>query len=237
MVGCKAVANFLNFAAVMMDIVFEPRTIGARDWATIVFVLLIATVVVVKSVFETRFQEFMRLAFSEKYIKVYRDSSYLMSGFTIFLFVVQLASLAFFVQLMLHHFFHTSKIDGILYIQILTFLSVFVLSKFLIEKIIGTAFSIEEFTDQYNLQKVSYRTYVGLLLLPVNLILFYNSDPSNFLIYFLIVVILLANVLTYALSLKNYQNLLLSKLFYFILYLCALEIAPYYFIYYWFTKS
>ncbi|MBS7787116.1 DUF4271 domain-containing protein [Flavobacterium sp. CYK-55] len=221
----------------MMDILFEPRTIGARDWATLIFVLLMTIVVVVKSVFETRFQEFMRLAFSEKYIKVYRDSSYLMSGFTIFLFVVQLASLAFFVQLMLHHFFQTSKTDGILYIQILTFLSVFVLSKFLIEKIIGTAFNIEEFTDQYNLQKVSYRTYVGLLLLPVNLILFYNSNPSNFLIYFLIVVILLINLLTYALSLKNYQNLLLSKLFYFILYLCALEIAPYYFIYYWFTKS
>lgn len=221
----------------MMDIVFEPRTMGARDWATIVFILLMIIVVVVKSVFETRFQEFMRLAFSEKYIKVYRDSSYLMSGFTIFLFVVQLASLAFFVQLMLHHFFHQSKTDGILYLQIFTFLTVFVLSKFLIEKIIGTAFSMEEFADQYNLQKVSYRTYVGLLLLPINLILFYNTDLSNFLIYFLIVAILLANMLTYALSLKNYQNLLLGKLFYFILYLCTLEIAPYYFIYYWFTKS
>ncbi len=221
----------------MMDIVLEPRTMGARDWATIVFILLMIIVVVVKSVFETRFQEFMRLAFSEKYIKVYRDSSYLMSGFTIFLFVVQLASLAFFVQLMLHHFFHLPKTDGILYLQIFTFLTVFVLSKFLIEKIIGTAFSMEEFADQYNLQKVSYRTYVGLLLLPVNLILFYNTDQSNFLIYFLIVAVLLANMLTYALSLKNYQNLLLGKLFYFILYLCALEIAPYYFIYYWFTKS
>ena len=37
-------------------------------------------------------------------------------------------------------------------------------------------------------------------------------------------------------SIKNYQNIIFSKLFYFILYLCALEIAPYYFMYYWFTK-
>ncbi|MBF6608106.1 MAG: DUF4271 domain-containing protein, partial [Flavobacterium sp.] len=28
-----------------------------------------------------------------------------------------------------------------------------------------------------------------------------------------------------------------GKLSYFILYLCALEIAPYYFIYYWFANS
>ena len=36
---------------------------------------------------------------------------------------------------------------------------------------------------------------------------------------------------------KLYQNLLIRKIFYFILYLCTLEIAPYYFIYNWFTKN
>jgi len=221
----------------MMETILQPRIIGASDWATIIFVLMFVIIAIVKSVFESRFNDFMKLIVSDKYIKMYRDSTYLMSGFTIFLFVVQLVSLAFFIQLVLHHFLQTSKTDGILFIQIFTFLSVFVLSKFLIEKIIATSFNIEEFTDQYNLQKVNYRTYVGVLLLPIDAILFYNTNLSDFLIYFLIVVILLLNLLTYVISLKNYQNLLIGKLFYFILYLCALEIAPYYFIYYWFTKS
>ena len=221
----------------MMETILQPRIIGASDWATIIFVLMFVIIAIVKSVFESRFYDFMKLIVSDKYIKMYRDSTYLMSGFTIFLFVVQLVSLAFFIQLVLHHFLHTSKTDGILFIQIFTFLSVFVLSKFLIEKIIATSFNIEEFTDQYNLQKVNYRTYVGVLLLPIDAILFYNANLSDFLMYFLIVVILLINLLTYVISLKNYQNLLIGKLFYFILYLCALEIAPYYFIYYWFTKS
>ena len=198
---------------------------------------MFVVIAIVKSVFESRFHDFMKLIVSDKYIKMYRDSMYLMSGFTIFLFVVQLVSLAFFIQLCLNHFFNTSKTDGILFIQIATFLSVFVLSKFLIEKIIATSFNIEEFSDQFNLQKVSYRTYVGLLLLPIDAILFYNSNLPNFLIYLLIVAVLLTNLLTYVISLKNYQNLLIGKLFYFILYLCALEIAPYYFICYWFTKS
>jgi hypothetical protein len=220
-----------------METILQPRIIGASDWATIIFVLMFVIIAIVKSVFESRFNDFMKLIVSDKYIKMYRDSTYLMSGFTIFLFIVQLVSLAFFIQLALYHFLHTSKTDGILFIQIFTFLSVFVLSKFLIEKIIATSFNIEEFTDQYNLQKVNYRTYVGVLLLPIDAILFYNANLSDFLMCFLIVVILLTNLLTYAISLKNYQNLLIGKLFYFILYLCALEIAPYYFIYYWFTKS
>ena len=131
----------------------------------------------------------------------------------------------------------SSKTDWIIYIQIMTILIVFILSKYLIEKIIATSFNIEEFIEQFNLQKVSYRTYIGLIILPVDIILYYNNNSSKFIIFFFIVIILAINTATYVLSLKNYQNLIFGKLFYFILYLCALEIAPYYFMYYWFTKS
>jgi uncharacterized membrane protein (Fun14 family) len=58
---------------------------------------------------------------------------------------------AFFIQLSLSIFGYAVKTD---WIQILLFLVFFfVLSKFLIEKIIGTAFNIEEFVEQFNLQK------------------------------------------------------------------------------------
>jgi hypothetical protein len=112
-----------------------------------------------------------------------------------------------------------------------------VLSKFLIEKIVAAIFNIEEFTEQFNLQKVSYRTFIGIILLPINIYLFYNNSLSNVWIYCIIGVILAINLFSYLVSLKIYQNLIIGKLFYFILYLCALEIAPYYFIYYLITKN
>ena len=220
----------------MTDTALHPRMLETRDWATIVFVVALLLVAITRSVFANRFNEYIRLIASDKYIKVYRDSSYLMSGFNVALFLVQLISLAFFMQLLLSYFGYGSKTDWILFIQLITFLGVFILGKFLVEKIIATAFNIEEFTEQFNLQKVSYRTYIGLLILPIDLILFYNDAPSKLLIFTIIAVLLAINLLTYVISLKNYQNLLMGKLFYFILYLCALEIAPYYFMYYWFTK-
>jgi hypothetical protein len=160
-----------------------------------------------------------------------------MSGFTILLFIVQIISFSFFIQITLSHLGYVSKTDWILFIRIFTFFGVFVLSKFLIEKIIATTFNIEEFTEQLNLQKVSYRTFIGLLLLPVNIYLFYNDTSSNVLIFCVIGAILIINLYSYLVSLKIYQNLIFGKLFYFILYLCALEIAPYYFIYYMITKN
>ena len=221
----------------MTETILHPRILDSKDWATVLFVLSFALIAVTKSVFENRFADFTNLIYSNKYIKVYKDSANLKSTFTLSLFLVQVISLAFFIQITLSYFGYASKTDWLLYIQIVTLLVFFILSKYLIEKIIATSFNIEEFMEQFNLQKVTYRTYIGLFILPFNIILFYYDSISKNIPLLIIAIILIINILTYLISIKNYQNLIFSKLFYFILYLCALEIAPYYFIYYWFTKG
>ncbi|MCG2610101.1 DUF4271 domain-containing protein [Flavobacterium sp. SM15] len=221
----------------MMDLILNERITESKDWATILFVLCFSLIAVNRAIFEVRFVEFMRLGISDKYLKIYKDSGNMQSWFTISMFVVQLISFAFLIQLTLSVFGITTKTNWITFIQIVTLLGVFILSKYLVEKIIATTFSIEEFNEQFNLQKVNYRTYIGMLILPINLFLFYNDFLSKTLILSLIAIILIINMITYFFSLKNYQNLILSKFFYFILYLCALEIAPYYFMYYLFTKN
>jgi hypothetical protein len=221
----------------MIEQVLHPRIVENKDWATALFLFSLVLIALSKSLFENRFSEFIKLIVSDKYLKVYKDSGLMMSWFTIFLFIVQILSFSFFMHLLLNSFGYTIKTDWISYIQIFTFLTVFILSKYLIEKIIGAAFDIEEFVEQFNLQKVSYRTFIGLFLLPINCFLYYNDSISHNLILFFLFIILIVNVLTYLLSIKNYQNILFGNLFYFILYLCALEIAPYYFMYYWFTKN
>ena len=221
----------------MMQINFQDRILENKDWATALFVFSFALIAVAKTTFENRFSDFLRLLISDKYIKIYKDSSNLMSWFTIILFIVHLLSLAFFIQLLLSYFGFAAKTDWLFYIRVSTLLGVFILSKYLVEKIISVTFNIEEFTEQFNLKKVSYRTYIGILLLPMNFMLFYNNNVSINIIYTVLIAILLINIVTYLNSLKLYQSLIFGKLFYFILYLCALEIAPYYFMYYWFTTS
>ena len=221
----------------MIEHLLHPRITENKDWATLLFVLSFLIIALTKSVFENRFGDFINLVFSDKYIKVYKDSSHLKSGFTISLFFVQVVSLAFFIQISLSIFGYASKTDWLLYIQIITFLIFFILAKYLLEKIIATSFNIEDFMEHFNLQKVTYRTYIGLFILPINIILFYYDAVSKNIPLIIIGLVLVINMLTYLISIKNYQNVIFGKLFYFILYLCALEIAPYYFMYYWFTKG
>ncbi len=221
----------------MLAIELHERITESKDWATLLFILCLGIVTVNKSLSWVRFSEFIRLAYSSKYNKIYRDSGNLLDGFTVSMFVLQLISFSFFILLVIRQFSDLKTNTLILYIQIFTLLSVFVLSKYLIEKIIATAFKIEEFNEHFNLLKVNYRTYLSLVLLPINIILFYNSIDSSAILWVLISILFAVNMITYIVALKLYQNLLIRKIFYFILYLCTLEIAPYYFIYNWFTKN
>jgi hypothetical protein len=215
----------------------QPRILENKDWATLLFVVAFALVAITKSTYENRFSEFSKLIFSDKYAKIYRDTSNLKGSFIVGLFFVQILSFSFFILLTLDIFGYASKTDWVLFIQIATFLLYFILGKFLIEKIVATSFNIDEFVNLFNLQKATYRTYIGVLILPFNAVLFYYDNIPKIVPLVIIGVSLCISLFSYFISIKTYQNVIIGKLFYFILYLCALEIAPYYFMYYWITKE
>ncbi len=227
----------------MKEIVLHTRNIENKEWVALVLVLCLLFVMLTKTAFENKFADFRNLIFSEKYIKTYRDSSHLMTWFTFLLFIVQILTFSFFIHYLIYYFGHSAKADWITkgnwinYIRIVTFLTFFVLSKYLIEKIIATAFDIEEFVEQYNMIKVSYRSFIALLLLPISMIFYYNKEVLPIVIEVLLYILLASNLVIYIKGFKIFQKIIIGKLFYFILYLCTLEIAPYYFMYYWFTKK
>lgn len=208
----------------------------SKDWGTLIFILCWVGIIYSKTIYEARFQDFLKLIFNDKYLKIHKENAPIDSTYTIVLFLIQLISFSFFIQLLLDQFGWVSKYDFRIFLQIFTLLGTLIISKYLIEKIIATAFDIDDFTELFNFHKINYRTYAALFLLPFNMVFFFN-DISSTSVFLIAATLLVAfNVFTYFRTLKFFQNLLLSKLFYFILYLCALEIAPYYFMYYWLSK-
>lgn len=221
----------------MNEIILTERIIASKDWATVIFLLSFGIIAVNKTIYEVRFAEFLRLAFSSKYNKIYKDATNLKNTFTLSFFFIQLVSITFFIQICLKSFGSIEYYTLRSFLSIFNVVCLFILAKFLIERIIATTFNIEEFADQFNLQKVNYRNYIALLVLPIDLIFFYNDIASNIPITAIIIALLAINIILYSQFLKLYQKTITNNLFYFILYLCTLEIAPYLFLYYWFTKS
>lgn len=220
-----------------MNIDFIPRLISTSDWATLLFILTFILLTVNRSVFTLRFHDYIRLIYSDKYLKIYKDSSNLKSWFTISMFIIQLISYSFFIHITLSYLNYNSLDSFIDFLKILNFLTFFIIGKYLIEKIIANFFNIEDFTEHYNLIKINFRTYLGLIIFPITMFLFYTKTQEINIIYIVLFIILITNIIMYGVILKNHQKYIAKHILYFILYLCTLEIAPYLIIYKWFAFS
>lgn len=219
----------------MIALEYIPRTIVSKDWATIIFIITFSIIAINKLFFDVRFFDFTRLGVSDRYLKVYVEEVS-KSPFAISMFLVMLVSFSFFMQLILTYYNITILTDFVIFIRIFTALFVFILAKYFIEKIVAITFEIEPIIDEINFAKLNYRAYFGLLILPFVFVSFYNDWVNEYIIFGSIAIILILNILIYFFSIRKYQNLFFSKFFYFILYLCTLEIAPYYFLYVWIIK-
>ncbi|MFA7446598.1 MAG: DUF4271 domain-containing protein [Flavobacteriaceae bacterium] len=206
------------------------------DWAIYVFVGCFLIVAVVKSVFEKRFHDFLYLPANNKYLKIYRENPSLTDRFSFPLSVVQIVSYSFFIHLIFSFSGILSKNNFFDFLKIVAAVSVFVLVKFMIEKGVAFLFEIEDFYTKLFFQRSAYKTYSGLFFLFLSFVLFYVKLPETYLTTLLTAIFLGIYFLIHIFSLKSFQKAISGNLFYFILYLCTLEIVPFYFAYYWLIK-
>lgn len=221
----------------MDEIFLVDKALYNTDWATLLFIICGILLAINRHVFYVQFNEYIKLPINNKYLKIYKEPENVRSWFTVSLYVVQIISFSFIIQIALASFGYTSKNNFVSYVRIITVLNFFILSKFLFEKIVSETFEIQEIEEQLNLYKVYHRSYLGLISLPIGAILFYNDYNNLTIMKIIILFFLLINLISYLNGLRIYKKIIFSNFFYFILYLCALEIAPYFFMYYFFTKS
>ena len=198
------------------------------DWVTLIMVGCILIIAILKVIYPKRFNDFIRLPVSNNYFLAKGKSEELRHPFSILLFIIQLISISLFINLF---FLEKGKANVLLFLQILFVVFVFIIVKTSIEKIIGTIFSIEKLIDHYIYEKLSYRNFLSLLLIIANLIFYFSIKPDLNILLILTGILFLGNMLILSYSYKNYRSLIFSNLFYFLLYICALEISPYLILY------
>lgn len=207
---------------------YTNRIIESLDWVTLIMVGCILIIAILKVIYPKRFNDFIRLPVSNNYFLAKGKSEEVRHPFSISLFVIQLISTSLFVNLF---FLEKGKANVFLFLQILFVVFVFIIVKTSIEKMIGAIFSIEKLIDHYIYEKLSYRNFLSLLLIIINLIFYFSIKPDLNILLILTGILFLVNMLILSYSYKNYRSLIFSNLFYFLLYICALEISPYLILY------
>ncbi|GGI55902.1 DUF4271 domain-containing protein [Winogradskyella haliclonae] len=190
-------------------------------------ILIVST----RQLFGIRFADFLQVIWNDRYIKLYSRERKKLDIFNILLFTNFVFTLGIFI----HFAYSTLKepLPDNIFLLIYVFLGllVFTLFKIIIERIIAHVCEFSEFIKEYIFQKNTYKNISGLLLLLVNILLLFSDLDKKIVIYSSLTLFLLINVSGFIRFLQHYQKAIISNFFYFLLYLCALEIGPYVILY------
>ena len=207
------------------------RNIITHEWFTIFTIIGLFAIVIAKFVNTLRFNDFLYVIGNSKYLKIYTKDQKFIDQFDSFLFVNLAVSFSIFSYFAYSTFVTPLSFELNSFLKLLFAVSTIVIIKTLLERLIGSLFEIDKLIDYYLFQKTTFKNYSGIVFLIANLFLLYTNTYANVVIIAAFSLICLINLMGFLTSFKNYQNRINPNLFYFLLYLCALEIGPYILLY------
>lgn len=204
------------------------RIISNTDWFIYMWLLSLLLLSIAKLINENKFYEFVVISINKKFfLTAQREDNYLFNLFNSILFLVQIISLSLFLYQVLQLLSLVSD-PGILgFIKIAAYLTGFVLLKFFLEKLIGYIIGLNEFVNQFNFIKLSYRNNIGLYFVVFNVLLYLTASLTKIHWFVYLAIYLILSTIGFVRMFNFFQKEIPPHIFYFILYLCALEIAPY----------
>jgi len=207
------------------------REIIVNDMYTAIIVVSLAIIATAKLINYNRFTRFLSLLGTSNYLRIYFKDHHFLDSFDVVLFLNFCINGTLIGFLSYIHFIEKLEVDILMFIKIAGILGLAVLTKLLLELGIGYLFDIQKLFHSYVFQQVSFLNLLGVLLLPFNSFLIFGAPNQPILLVATLVISGLILLRGFVKSIKTYQKLIINNFFYFILYLCTLEIAPYIFIY------
>jgi hypothetical protein len=208
-----------------------PREFVTYEWFTVFIVVGLSCITIAKQLFKLRFNDFIWVFSNSKYLKIYSREQKFIDTFDSLLFSNLVISTSIFLFFVYNEFWQELPFDLFGFLKLLLAVGLFFLIKILIERLIGSLFDLEHLMDSYLFQKTTFKNFTGLILLVFNLFLLYSDVNNRLLIYFCLLLVGVSMLIGF---INSYQQNLKSinlNFFYFLLYLCALEIGPYILLY------
>jgi hypothetical protein len=203
------------------------REVSFNDLYTTIIVASLTIIVSAKLINFKRFLDFIRLFGASNYLKVYFKDHLFLDPFDILLFLNFCVNGTLTGVLTYSHFAQKFEPDALMFLTLVVVLGSWILLKILLELGIGHLFDIPKLFHSYVFQQISFLNFLGVVLLPLNSLLIFGASNHQIL---LIMILLISGIIIFTgllKTIKSYQKLLINNFFYFILYLCTLEIGPY----------
>ena len=203
------------------------REVLFNDWYTTIIIASLAIIAVAKLINPIRFVGFMKLIGNSNYLRIHFKDHRFFDPFDVFLFINFCLNAVLTGILTCSYLEPNTVFSYIDFIKLVIILGIGLFIKALIELAVGSLFEIGKILHSYVFQKISVLNFLGVLLLPLNALLVFRFPGQPSLLVITLAISSLIILIGLFKSIKSYQKLLINNFFYFILYLCTLEIGPY----------
>jgi hypothetical protein len=205
------------------------RAFESGDLYTGILTLTFVLIVVVKLKFPKMFSGLLTSVFSNAFFLDF--SNELKSSFNsfkgLFFLIQNLIFSLFFYQIYVLYSASGNKHNFYLFFIIFFGVTCFLIAHYLISLLIARVFNFVDVFKSIHIVKFTYLKIVSLAILPVLLFMLYGEiENTEFLRMFSIAFFAVLMLLRAVLVVFKNNKVLIENLFYFIVYLCTLEIAP-----------
>ena len=202
------------------------------DGFTIIILLNIIIVTIAKTLNNSKFKQFLLIYLNNSFLKFNSNDNSFLSSFNSLLNVNYIISLSVYISILFSYNLYgfNNNFEISIFFTTLIFIIAFIYTKYLIEILIGWAFNIRKFVVSFNLQKNSFNKLIGIIMILLNSLAIYSFPNSIIFIKISIFFVISLYLVGLYKVIRLNDNLILSNMFYFILYLCTLEIVPILFI-------
>lgn len=198
------------------------------DGFTIIILLNIIIVTIAKALNNSKFKQFIFIYLNNSFLKFNTNNNSFLSSFNSLLNINYLISLSVYISIIKSYSSYgiNNNFEISIFFKTLLIVIVFVYAKYLIELLVGWAFSISKFIVTFNLQKNNFNKLIGIIIILLNSLAIYSFPNSMTFIKMSIFFVISLYLIGLYKVIRLNDNLILSNMFYFILYLCTLEIVP-----------
>ena len=166
----------------------------SNELFTILIVVGLLLVALAKFFYSKRFSNFVYLPGNSKYLIIHTRDQKFFDKFDALLFSNFIISLSLFISISYKSFTGYSILSIDTFLKLMVAFAAFILTKVLLERLIGSLFGIDELMDSYLFQKTSYKNYLGLILIPLNAFFFFNQSPNEIIVLITLSVLILINL-------------------------------------------
>ena len=201
-----------------------------NDWIAFVFLMILFLLTLNKLFFNDRILHTSTLFLQKRFLLIYynKEKSVVFNLFQVIFFLIKIlviSLIAYHINVFFKIYENINGLKG--YSILLGGVVIYFLFHYLIGVFIAEILNFGKIYNKIVYEKISYFNNLILWVLPFLIIYTYTHSFNTFFFNILFFLSLLLLAIRYGLLLYNNKNLIFNNIFYFILYLCALEIAPF----------